>query len=222
VITDSAKKACVFCNGPLDNPARVKTIARDCGLLIAADGGARHLLDIGLAPQVIIGDMDSIGSDLWKDNDAIQRIQYPADKDKSDAEIGVEHALEHGYEQVILVAATGGRLDHTVANIALAAAYPGQIVILDGTSSLVALDKGKRCILRGTIGTVVSLIPHTSDRLTVRTNGLKYALQDECLSGATHGLSNELSQTHACICASGGILLVYIESQEYISSSESE
>ena len=104
--TDSAKKACVFCNGQLKNPMNVKQIANDCDLLIAADGGAKYFPDTGLTPQVIIGDMDSIDSDTWENKSGIEYIRYPADKNKSDAELAVEYALKHGNEQVILVAAT--------------------------------------------------------------------------------------------------------------------
>jgi len=113
VITDSAKRACVFCNGQLSNPAKVKQIAKGCDLLIAADGGVKYFVDIGLTPQVIIGDMDSVDSDIWKNNRGIEHIRYPEAKDKSDAELAVEYALEHGCGQVVLVAATGGRLDYT-------------------------------------------------------------------------------------------------------------
>jgi len=214
VTTDSAKKACVFCNGQLKNPMNVKQIANNCDLLIAADGGAKYFSDIGLTPQVIIGDMDSIDSDMWKSKSGIEYIRYPADKDKSDAELAVEYALEQGYEQNILVAATGGRLDHTLGNIALVAGYPGRVAIFDGTSTLVAVDKTEKCMLRGRIGAIVSLMPYSISHLKVRTKGLKYPLQDECLISATHGLSNELSQTEACICVSDGILLVCIENQD--------
>jgi len=214
VTTDSAKKACVFCNGQLENPANVKQIANDCDLLIAADGGAKYFFDIGLTPQVIIGDMDSIDSDTWRTKSGIEYIRYPADKEKSDAELAVEYALEHGCGQVILVAATGGRLDHILGNIALVASYPGQVAILDGISTLVAVDKSKKCMLHGKIGSIVSLMPCSTNPLKAKTNGLKYPLQDECLISATHGLSNELSQTEACICVSDGILLVYIENQD--------
>ena len=211
--TNLAKKACIFCNGQLKNPANVKQIAKDCGLLIAADGGAKYFFDIGLTPQVVIGDMDSIDSDTWGNESGIEYIRYQGDKNKSDAELAVEYALEHGYEHVLLVAATGGRLDHTLGNIALVAGYPGQIAILDGISTLVAVEKSEKCVLHGRIGAIVSLMPYSTGPLKVRTNGLKYPLQDECLISATHGLSNELSQTEACICVSDGILLVYIENQ---------
>jgi len=213
VTTDSAKKACVFCNGQLENPANVKQIANDCDLLIAADGGAKYFFDIGLTPQVIIGDMDSIDSDMWKSKSGIEYIRYSADKDISDAELAVEYALEHGYEQIILVAATGGRLDHTLGNIALVAGYPGRVAILDGISTLVAVGKSEKCMLHGRIGATVSLMPYSAGPLKVITKGLKYPLQNECLISATHGLSNELSQMEACICVSDGILLVYIENQ---------
>jgi thiamine pyrophosphokinase len=214
VTTDSVKKACIFCNGRLSNPAKAKQIATDCDLLIAADGGAKHFADIGLTPQIIVGDMDSADSDIWKNNRGIEYIQYPEAKDKSDTELAVEYALERGCNQVILLAATGGRLDHTLGNVALLASHPGQVALFDGTSTLVAVDKSEKCILHGKIGTRVSLIPYGLDPSKVRTNGLKYALQDECLNSATHGLSNELSRTETCICVSNGILLVYIENED--------
>jgi len=214
VTTDSAQKACIFCNGELKNSVRVKRAASNCDLLIAADGGARHLAGLGLQPGIIIGDMDSIANDMWKDKSGIVRIPYSPDKDMSDVELAVEYALEQGCQEIILVAAVGGRLDHTLGNVALVASYPGRIAILDGVSTLVAVDKSEKCILHGQVGTPVSLIPYGSGPFTVRTKGLKYSLGDESLHSATHGLSNELSLTEACVCVSNGILLVHIENED--------
>ena len=73
--TDTAQKACIFCNGRLSNPSKVREIAEDCGLLIAANGGTRYCADLGLTPHVIIGDADSNGSDKWKNNSEIERIR---------------------------------------------------------------------------------------------------------------------------------------------------
>ena len=222
MITDSARRACIFCNGQLSNPAKVKQIAKDCDLLIAADGGAKYCVDIGLTPQVVIGDMDSVDSDMWKENRDIEYIRYPEAKDKSDGELAVEYALEHGCEQVILIAATGGRLDHTLGNVALIASHPGQVALFNGTSTLIAVDKSEKCILHGHVGTRVSLIPYGLGPSKVRTNGLKYALRDECLNSATHGLSNELCQTETCICVSNSILLVYIENEDIYPEGQQE
>lgn len=211
--TDSSKKACIFCNGQMSNSAKVRQIAKECDLLIAANGGVRHLVDIGLTPQVVIGDMDSVDTDLWKNNRGIEYIRHPIKKDRSDTELAVEYALGHGCGQVILIAATGDRLDHTLGNVALIASHPGQVALFDGTSTLIAVDKSEKCTLHGQVGTCVSLIPYGLGPSKVRTNGLKYALRDECLKCATQGLSNELCQTETCVCVSNGILLVYIENE---------
>jgi len=224
VTTNSPGKACVFCNGELKDSVRVKRIASICDLLIAADGGARLIADLGLKPGVIIGDMDSVAPDMWNNENNILHIPCSPHKDKSDAELAVDYALKNGYQQVILVAATGGRLDHTLGNVALLVSHPGQVALFDGTSTLIAVDKSEKCRLHGQVGTLVSLIPYSLGPFTVRTNGLKYPLQDESLSSATHGLSNELSQTETCVCVSNGVLLVYIENHDmsYVSGAPSE
>ena len=81
--TDLTKRACIFCSGELKNPARVKNIASNCDLLIAADGGARHLVGLGLQPKIIIGNMDSLTVDRWNNENYTVRIPRPPDKDKS-------------------------------------------------------------------------------------------------------------------------------------------
>lgn len=100
--TDLARKACIFCNGELKNSARIKRVASNCDLLIAADGGAEHLVGLGLQPRIIIGNMDSLTVDRWNNENYTVRIPHSPDKDKSDAELAVEYALEQGCEQVIL------------------------------------------------------------------------------------------------------------------------
>jgi len=218
VTTDSAKKACIFCDGELKNSARVKRIANNCDLLISTDAGARHLAAFGLQPGIIIGGMDSIGTDVWNDDNSIVRIPCSRYKDKSDVELAVEYALEQGCQEVLLIAAVGNRLDHTLGNVALVASNPGRIAILDGVSTLVAVDKSEKCILHGKVGTPVSLIPYGFGPFTVKAKGLKYSLGDESLHSATHGLGNELSLTEACVCVSNGILLVHIENEDIFSN----
>ena len=211
---DSAQKACIFCNGELKNSARIKRAAINCDLLIAADDGAKHFISLGLQPKIIIGDMDSNNTDIWKDENNIVRIPYSPYKDKSDVELAVEYAFNQGCQEILLIAAVGGRFDHTLGNIALVVGNPGRIAIIDGASTLVAVDKSEKCILHSQVGTLVSLIPYGSGPFIVRTKGLKYSLGDESLHSVTHGLSNELSLTEACVCVSDGILLVYIENED--------
>jgi len=209
---EMAQTACVFCNGVLKDPVRARILAEGSDLVVAADGGARHIAMLGLRPDVIIGDMDSLSrATEWGD---MMRIRYPSDKDKTDAELAVEYALALGCQQVTLVAAVGGRLDHTLGNVALVARYPGRVAIVNEEYTLVAVNQSERCVLHGSIGGTVSLIPYGSGEVLVRTHGLKYSLQNEPLVFATRGVSNELSETEACICVSGGVMLVCIANQE--------
>ena len=80
-------------------------------LVIAADGGLRHTDALGLAPDVILGDFDSLGY-----IPADSRV-YPVEKDDTDAMLAVRVGLERGCDRFLFYGAMDGpRLDHTVAN----------------------------------------------------------------------------------------------------------
>jgi thiamine pyrophosphokinase len=201
--------ACVVCNGALANPDEAVQLIRKTQLVIAADGGSEHLARLGVEPDVIIGDMDSLLRDRWPN---VQRISYPREKDKTDTELAVEYALSQGCRQIGLLAATGGRLDHTLGNIALVARHAGRLAILLDKATLVAADKTHNCLLHGARGITVSLIPFGEGPVIVRAKGLKFPLDDRPLTHPTHGISNEMIGAEASIRVLAGVLLIYVES----------
>ena len=208
------KTACVFCGGDFGDVERVREVAAHCDLLIAANGGKDLALAVGMEVEVLIGDMDSTADETKDTGPGVHRIVWPASKDRSDAELAVAYALEQGCDQVTLLGAVGGRLDHTLGNIALAAKHPGRVAILDGSATLIAADRSEACMLRGKTGTVVSLIPFGREAVKVWTTGLKYPLQHEELRPGTHGVSNELCKSEARVRVLDGVVLVYIERGE--------
>ncbi|MBT7483683.1 thiamine diphosphokinase, partial [Candidatus Peregrinibacteria bacterium] len=116
-----SKRAIIFINGDLPNlDAACKTI-RDDDFIIAADGGTRHALTLGLLPSVVIGDLDSLDSVNWHvlDENRVEIIEYPQDKDETDLELALAYAIDSGYKQIRLIAALGGRLDQTLGNLSL-------------------------------------------------------------------------------------------------------
>lgn len=203
--------ACIWTNGELIHSRKALRESGDADMIIAADGGARHLEQLGIKPHIIIGDMDSIETSLLNEHSSIERIPFPAEKNRTDTELAIDLAFERGCSQVTLLAATGGRIDHMLGNIALAAKYPGRVAIIEGNATLVAIDKSRKCRLKGKIGDRVSLIPLGSSVSEVRTAGLKYKIDREDLSIGTRGISNELDEENACICISSGLLLIYSE-----------
>ncbi|HEY6607734.1 MAG TPA: thiamine diphosphokinase, partial [Candidatus Limnocylindria bacterium] len=94
----------------------------DADMVVAADGGGRALDELGRRPDVVIGDLDSIEPELVDRLGAAgARVErHPADKDASDTELAVLHALDAGADQIVLLGAVGGdRLDHELANVLL-------------------------------------------------------------------------------------------------------
>lgn len=177
--------------------------------VIAADGGFAHLQRLDIAPSIALGDFDSLG---YVPAECPVRA-YPSHKDESDAEIAFEYAAEQGFDEVMAYGMLGGRLDHTLANIQLMAAYAERGMAV----SAVHLD----CQLRYVVGpsryelpplpegtvSVFSLVPAATG---VTERGLEYPLDDAVMTDrTTRGLSNELVGAPASVAVETGTLLVF-------------
>ncbi len=100
----------------------IKAYAARADVVIAADGGAQWLDAAGIVPDVLMGDFDSIPPKLLNKMDAvksIRRIQYQVAKDDTDMALCLDEALRLGAEEIVLMGATGTRLDHSLANLLL-------------------------------------------------------------------------------------------------------
>ena len=206
----SGKTACICCNGEIRNMDRAWQIALRADLLIAADGGAAHLVRMNLKPHVIIGDMDSLLEDPWKNDESVQRIPFPANKDRSDAELAVQWAFEQGVSRILLLGAWGGRIDHTLGNSVILLRYPGQVALWDDGVLVQALSEGQGIEFYTKPGAVFSMFPFESST-RVKTTGLKYSLEDEILEHATHGLSNMATGETCSVSVSQGMIILCIE-----------
>lgn len=199
--------ACICCNGLLERSTEVMAIIRSVELLIAADGGARNLADIGLKPHVIIGDMDSLDSTLWLEDPLIQKVQFPRNKNKSDGELAVEWAFRHGCGKVILLGASGDRMDHVFAHGALLMRYPARLFMWHDDYLLLALKSGQEIVLPVSVGSMVSLLTF-DNRTRIQTKGLKYALNNQSLKSPTHGLSNWAEKSNPVVTVTDGQVLL--------------
>ena len=202
----------IFANGNLPNLKKVHNLLHADDFIICADGGTRHAFALGLMPNLVIGDMDSISKAHW------QRVQeagvsvelFPPDKNETDLELAINRATEFEPGEIIIVAALGGRLDQTIGNLALLTNV--QLAAFD-----VRLDDGveeiffcrKQVQVHGGSGDIVSLIPWGNPVHGVQTQGLKWVLESETLyPEKTRGISNEMLSETASIKISSGTLLV--------------
>lgn len=202
----------IFANGDLPNIEQARALLRRDDFILCADGGTRHALALGLTPNLIIGDMDSIDRAEWKklEDRNIPIELFPRDKDETDLELALDKAIELNPTEIVIVAALGGRMDHTLANIALLAntQYATRSICLDDGVEQLSFCRAQSEV-RGRSGDIVSLIPWGGPVHGIRTENLKWRLDNETLHpDKTRGISNEMTADVANIKIESGLLLV--------------
>lgn len=191
-----------------------KDWVRDGDWIIGADGGAGRALAWGLVPDLVIGDMDSLtGEDrAILEGRGCRFVEHPRAKDETDLELALRYAVEMGTQEIVVLGALGGRLDHTLANVLLLTlpVLDGVSVrIADGRGETLLLRGGRAVTLRGKAGDLVSLLPLGGDARGVTTSGLAWGLAGDRLRfGLSQGVSNEMTSHEARIELNEGLLLV--------------
>jgi thiamine pyrophosphokinase len=186
-------------------------------LVIAADGGALKAQLVGLTPDLVIGDADSLAQQTIDRlrSEGIEVRVHPQDKAESDTELCLREAVRRGATKVVILGALGGlRFEHSVANLLLLTLpelADREVVLADPTTSVRVMGSRTpdRLELRGLPGDLISLLPLTEVVDGVRTTGLAYALAGEPLvQGPARGLSNVMQADEAAISIEGGRLAV--------------
>jgi thiamine pyrophosphokinase len=209
-------RAIIFANGGYTNPAALQP----GDVIIAADGGARHCLALGLTPRLVVGDFDSLDKkQLHQLRQAgAELIQYPTHKDYTDLELALQHAHRLGATEVVVLAALGGRWDQTLANVLLPAAEEFAslpIRLVDGKQEIQMLHPGQPIEIHGCPGDTVSIIPLKGDAHGVKTSTLEYPLHGETLNfGSTRGISNVMTAETATISLESGLLCCIVIHQD--------
>jgi thiamine pyrophosphokinase len=202
----------IFANGVLPDIRKARKLIKKDDLIICADGGTRHALGMGVRPSIVVGDLDSLSEEERKEaeNAGAKIVQYSQDKNETDLELAINHALKLKPTSVVIIAAMGDRLDQTLGNIALLSDQ--RLAEMD-----FRLDDGleeaffcrTRCKVHGKSGDLVSLLPWQSAVEGIRTEGLKWPLYDETLyPDKTRGISNQLIGNEAAISVTAGLLLI--------------
>ena len=109
----------IVANGDVMSLDWVKAVVDRASLVIAADGGANHLHQIGRKPQLVVGDLDSVSAETRAWLKGVEQLRFSAEKDQTDLELAIQYAVRHSAEPIRIVGAFGGRIDHQLANILL-------------------------------------------------------------------------------------------------------
>lgn len=204
--------ALIICSGSITDYSFYKKYTGEADFIICADGGAAHARKLGIHPDILLGDFDSIGSEdlRYFESKGTRVMKYPVEKDMTDSELAVDTALEMGYGKIVLIGCTGTRLDHSLSNLLLL-----KMIMDRGASGIVVNEHNEINIIKDSIilnrepGLKISLIPVLGRAEGVTTKGMYYPLIDATLEmGSTRGVSNEFSEGEAEITVKSGFLLV--------------
>lgn len=158
------KKAILVCGGIVNNPSwlyrEINRLHDEDIIIYAVDSGANILADIDIVPDILVGDSDSIYPGVKKDliRKKVEVLSYRPEKDNTDTDLALRHAVDNGVDEVIFYAATGGRQDHFIANLFM-------------------LEVAEELGLHATIKDEINSICYMSDNCSARTfdfSGYKY------------------------------------------------
>ena len=188
-------------------PSSVPPCPRPGDLLIAADGGFETLRVHGLTPDLVIGDFDS----LREVPDHPNLVRLNPIKDETDTLSAILLGQQRGYERFAIYGGTGGRTDHTIANLQnlVMLAQAGQRGWLVGQNEVfTAIHNG--CIrFRADSKGYLSVFSMTTESTGVCESGLKYHLDNYTMTSAYPvGVSNEFTGSAAEVSVENGTLLI--------------
>lgn len=182
---------------------------KDGDIVIAADGGYKYLQRAGIKPDIVIGDFDSLG----KAPEGEKIIRLKPEKDVTDTYAAVSEGIKCGYSRFNIYGASGGRIEHTLANIQLIASLAEknmQASIFDGSTVITAVT-AKTLRFDSAYNGYISIFAHSDKCTGVCLRGLKYPLENAELNNLFPlGVSNEfLGVESEIVIGNGTAIIVY-------------
>ena len=180
--------------------------------IICADRGVVHAKQLGIKPDLIVGDFDSLGFVPEEDCDV---LAFKPEKDDTDLMIAVKQALSKGKKNLRIYAALGGRLDHTFASIqtlSFALDNGAQAELVSQSEFVTLLDAGEYSFENKT-GRSLSLFSYSGTVSGLTIKGAKYTLENAQINSSFPiGISNEITSDKATVSFEKGRLLVICSS----------
>ena len=221
-------KVVVALAGSLQVTELIRERVCSADLVIAADGGISQLASISVNPDKIIGDFDSIDSDLLTElqKTGTDITPHPSQEENTDGQVAIDLALDSGATEIILLGANGGpRIDHMLANFffLVSPLYkinkngdPVRIEIIDGWTEAVGLGMGTEwenaqrpsVEFMGSPGDYISLVPISMVVSGIRTTGLRWSMENAAITlGQAKTISNELALSRGGFNITSGIAI---------------
>lgn len=198
--------------GPIGNCEPLCPLIKKDDFIICVDGGSRHLKDLNVTPDIIIGDLDSAGSLP----DGVGVLKFKSEKDETDTMLAVMHGLEKGFKDFLLLGGLKGRLDHTFANLctlSYISRHGAKGHFADADNEAYFVENGSIAFEKRE-GYYISVFPFGKDAVGVTEEGLKYSLDNAVMKCEfPNGVSNEFLDGRGVITVKDGALLIILSKE---------
>jgi thiamine pyrophosphokinase len=203
-----SRNALIIANGEAPGAALLRKLVAVADQVVCADGGANTARALGIRPDAIVGDFDSItGATRVHFRDVTTHEDQ--DEYSTDLEKSVRWAIAHECRDITIIGALGRRLDHTVGNLGVLPKFHAEarIRVVDDPGEMSYV--GREVRFEAPVGDIVSLVP--LNRCSgITTTGLKYALENDTLElGTRDGTSNVVIASPVVVRVASGHLLLY-------------
>lgn len=209
------KTCLVITGGPIDLGFAGDFLKdRSFNKVIAVDAGLEAVKALGILPDVIVGDFDTVKTEVLSEFQQMEHIIWEVhrpEKDETDTELALKRAMASGCGEIAILGATGGRLDHMLGNLHLL--YPCLqkgifAYLLDSQNKVYLLDEGKDFFEETLWGKYVSFLPLSQEVKGITLTGFKYPLYEKDIEiGTSLCISNELIEEEARIDFREGVLI---------------
>jgi thiamine pyrophosphokinase len=181
--------------------------------IIAADGAAIQLIEMGVLPDIIIGDFDSINKSIIPDEFDTNNIIHDPDQNSSDFDKILNHCSRNNFHSVLVLGIHGGELDHTLNNLSIFKKFADRLELTLFDENKFGFFTGESFSFATKPGEMISLLPFPIAKIT--TENLKWNLDNEILEmGVREGARNRATSNHAFIQIHAGSLFCFADAFE--------
>ena len=186
-------KGILFIGGKAPEYNFVKKEFEDAEIITAADSGFDSALQMGIKPDIIIGDMDSIKNKKLLNKYSPDKIlKFPKDKDETDTELGIKYLMDNNYDEIIIIGGGGGRMDHFLAIVLLFDREFSPDIWYTNSTKFQKITG--YCKIPFVKGNLVSFFPTGKGICRMKSKGLKWPLDGLVWSRGDMGISNIVTE----------------------------
>jgi len=215
----------ILANGDPPSKKRIEELQKAHDLLLATDGAVHKAALLGVSPDLVTGDFDSVSLPLAKRQFPMTEFLPTPDQSRGDLEKAIIVALNRGATSITIAGAAGGRIDHTLGNVSLLLRFHNvvQISIVDDWSEIRAIsgsdDAPGEWVSTANPGDTIAMVTFDG-RARASVTGVEWPLNDYLLPIGTHAVSNKATEGTVTFRARGGALLACRLDRSYVAGTQ--